>query len=160
MSFEKTWSGDWRNRILERVTALGAESVTAFASLHAGEPLSQLAERLGVQDVAEAQIQELLVEEAAERGTVGRAVRDLLARGLRAALPHGWHSPLDENARFDVAAVFSILSSELDAYFDGDATVDVARRFLDETLPSGWRPTGPDDPVIVRLAAGCLRAQS
>ena len=68
MSYEKAWSGDWHGRI-------------------------PLAHELGSGDIAGAQIQALLLEEAIRSNTVPHLLRDLFVRGLRHRLPQDWSSP-------------------------------------------------------------------
>ena len=96
MSFAKIWSGDWHGRVLERVRQRGFETVTQYASERPGVSLIVLADELGSEEIACAQLRLLLVEEAIRTGTVPRVLRDLLVRELHYALPHGWKYPLDD----------------------------------------------------------------
>jgi hypothetical protein len=99
VSFEKTWSGDWHGRILERVQHRGFKSVTQYVSNRPGVSLLVLADELGPDDIAAVQIESLLVEEAIRTRTIPHVLRDLLVRELHYALPHGWKYPLDRCIR-------------------------------------------------------------
>jgi hypothetical protein len=62
MSFEKTWSGDWRSRIRDRVRLHGFETLTEYADDRAGVSLVVLADELGPDDIAAAQLRSMLLE--------------------------------------------------------------------------------------------------
>lgn len=157
MSFAKTWSGDWHTRISERVRERGYLNVTNYAGDRPGVPLLELAYQLGPDDVAAAQIRCVLIEEAVRSKTIPRMTRDLFARELFAALPLGWTNPLDETTRSEVAGAIADWHSELADFIDRDAMRAAGREFLASQLPTGWRPTGSDDAILVALARRCLR---
>jgi hypothetical protein len=156
VSFEKTWSGDWHGRILERVKQRGFESVTQYASDRPGVSLLILADELGPDDVAATQIETLLVEEAIRTRTIARALRDLVVRGLREVIPHGWRPPLDEDARCGVAGALSRWATELQTHLDRERTLKASKDLLNAELPTGWLPEGTDDPIIVAFVDRCL----
>ena len=156
MSFEKTWSDDWQNRILERVRRRGFDSVTDYANHHAGVSLLALADELGPEDIAGAQIESLLVDEAVRSNTVPRLLRDLFVRQLRHRLPEGWRRPLDEAARYRVAAALAHWETELEDHLHKERTFEAGQRLLDADLPTGWLPEGPDDPVIISFVDRCF----
>jgi hypothetical protein len=155
MSFGKTWSGNWHDRILERVQERGFETVTQYAGEHPGTSLIELAKDLGPDDVAGAQIQSILVEEAVRTGTVTRALRDLFVRELRESLPQGWKFPLDEDSRSRVAGALASWKVELKDHLDGETSFAAGQDLLRAELPTGWLPEGPDDPVIVVFVDRC-----
>lgn len=156
MSYERTWSGDWHSRLLERVREQGFETVTEYANHRAGASLLTLADELGPEDIAGAQIQSALLDEAIRTNTVPRLLRDLFVRQLRHRLPQGWTRPLDERSRYKVASAFAGWASELKEHVDDDASSAAARAFLDADFPAGWLPEGPEDPVIVAFVDRCL----
>lgn len=156
MSFEKTWSGDWHRRILERVRELGFESVTQYASARVGTSLLVLAEELGPDDIAAAQLESILVEEATSAHAIPYALRDLLVRRLRAALPEGWEYPLNEESRFKVAGALAAWGAEHKDRFEGNSRFAAGQDLLNADLPTGWLPEGPDDPVVIAFVDRCL----
>ena len=156
MSFAKTWSGDWHARILERVHQRGFETVTQYASGRMGVSLLVLADELGPDDVAAAQIRSVLVDEAIRANTVPCALRDLFVRELRAALPQGWKHPLDNEARYGVAAAIVRWETELKDHLDEERTFAASKDLKNAELPTGWLPEGPDDPVVVSFVDRCL----
>ncbi|SRR6266540_2070137 len=156
MSFERTWSGDWHRRILERVRQQGFNTVTEYANHRAGVSLLALADELGPEDIAGAQLQSVMLEEATRSNTVPRLLRDLLVRQLRYRLPQGWKRPLDEGARYEVAAALAHWETELKDHLDNERTFAAGQHLLDAELPPGWLPDGPDDPVIVAFVDRCL----
>jgi hypothetical protein len=161
VSYAKTWSGDWHGRVLERVRLQGFETVTQYASGRPGVSLITLADELGPDDIAAAQIRSLLVEEAIRTCTVPRVLRDLLVRELHYALPHGWKSPLDDASRSEVAGALARWETDLQIAhqldcFDDESTFKAGQDLMDAEFPTGWLPEGPNDPVIVAFVDRCL----
>jgi hypothetical protein len=161
VSYEKIWAGDWHGRVLERVQRRGFETVTQYASSHPGVSLIVLADELGSDDIAAAQIRSLLVEEAIRTRTVPRVLRDLLVRELHYALPHGWKSPLDDASRSEVAGALARWETELQIAhhldcFDEEITFNAGQDLMNAELPAGWLPEGPEDPVIIAFVDRCL----
>jgi hypothetical protein len=161
VSFEKSWSGDWHSRILERVHQHGFETVTQYASERPGVSLLVLAKELGPDDVAAVQIRSILVEEAIRTRTVPRTLRDLFVRELRESLPEGWKYPLDDASRCEVAGALATWKTELKVEdhldcFNEEMTLKAGQDLMNAELPTGWLPEGPDDPVIVAFVDRCL----
>jgi hypothetical protein len=156
MSFEKTWSGDWHGRILERIRQLGFENVTQYTSAHIGVSLLVLAAELGPDDIAAAQIRSMLVDEAIRTNSVPRLLRDLFVRELRAALPGGWKHPLADESRSKVVGSLVRWENSLKDHLDKESTFTAGQEFLDAELPDGWLPSDPDDPIIVTFVDHCL----
>lgn len=158
MSFEQAWSGDWRERILARVRQRGFETITQYMRARPGISLIKLADELGTDDVAGAQIRAMYVAEAVRSRTIPRILRDLFVRELRARLPDGWRRPLDDAARSEVAGVLGHWETELQEHLDAGRTYRAGQELLSAELPDGWLPGGPDDPVIVAFVDRCLGA--
>jgi hypothetical protein len=161
MSFEKTWSGDWHSRILERVQQRGFETVTQYVGNRPGISLLVLADELGPGDIAAVQIESLLVEEAIRTRMVPHILRDLLVRELHYALPHGWRCPLDDDSRSRVARALARWETDLQIEhhldcFDEEMTFRAGQDLMDAEFPTGWLPEGPNDPVIVAFVDRCL----
>jgi hypothetical protein len=156
VSYETAWSGDWHGRILERVRLLGYETVTEYAADRVGIWLVSLAHELGPGDIAGAQIQALLVEEAIRTDTIPRLLRDLFVRELRHRLPQGWSYPLAAASRSGVAGAYAGWWAELQDHLDHEASTAAAKDLLDAELSPGWLPDGPDDPVIIAFVDRCL----
>ncbi|HSK04913.1 MAG TPA: hypothetical protein VK932_26875 [Kofleriaceae bacterium] len=161
MSFEKTWSGDWHGRVLERVHRRGFESVTHYVDQRPGVSLLMLAHEIGPDDVAAAQLRSILVQEAIRTRTVPRVLRDLFVRELRRSLPGGWKHPLDDASRSEVAGALATWQTELEVEdnldcFDDESTFKAGQDLMDAEFPTGWLPEGPDDPVIVAFVDRCL----
>ena len=154
--YQKTWSGDWHARILERVYRLGFDTVTQYAADRVGVSLIDLASELGSDDVAGIQVMRMLLEEAIRINTVPRLLRDLLVRELRQALPQGWEYPLSETSRSKVARALGRWKLELKEYLDKDVTFAAGQDLLNAELPAGWVPEDPDDPVIIAFVERCL----
>jgi hypothetical protein len=161
VSYAKIRSGDWHGRVLERVRRRGFKTVTQYASNRPGVSLIVLADELGSDDIAAAQIRSLLVEEAISSRTVPRVLRDLLVRELHYALPHGWKFPLDDASRSEVAGALARWETELQIThhldcFDEEMTFNAGQDLMNAELPTGWLPEGPDDPVIIAFVDRCL----
>jgi hypothetical protein len=78
MSYEKTWSVDWHGRVLERVRRHGFQTVTDYANDRVGVSLDVLADELGPDDIAGAQLRCLLLEEATRSNGAPRKERGAL----------------------------------------------------------------------------------
>jgi hypothetical protein len=150
MSDGRSWRGDWKARLYERVRERGYESLTAFAEARPTVPLYALAEELGEDDVAAVQVLSELLAEAEQRKQVTRFVRDVLVRLLSQSLPDGWPAVMDDQARFAVAKALGSWS----AYTPETHEVrveQVSDALLATPPPPGWRPRGPDDELLRTL---------
>lgn len=156
MSFTKIWSGDWHGRILKRVRQRGFHTVTQYAGERPGISLLELADEIGPDDIAAAQIRSMLVEEAVRTRAVPRVLRDLFVRELRQSLPQGWKHPVDEEARFEITGALAHWEAELQDHLEEERAFEAGQDFLNAELPNGWLPEGPDDPVIIAFIDRCL----
>ncbi|RYZ15504.1 MAG: NUDIX hydrolase [Myxococcaceae bacterium] len=150
MSEDRSWVGNWKSRLYERVRASGYESLTAFAETRPTASFVSLAEELGRDDVAGVQVLSGLLYEAEQRKQVTRFVRDVLVRMLSQSLPNGWPVVLDDANRFKVAKALGRWSG-----YTPETHQERARRAGDALLanppPAGWRPLSPDDALLRTL---------
>jgi hypothetical protein len=150
MTDGRSWQGNWKARLYERVRERGYESLTAFAEARPAVPLVELAEELGKDDIAGVQVFSGLLVEAEQRKQVTRFVRDVLVRQLSATLPNGWPAVMDRANRFQVAKALGMwVAYTPETYKErvdraGDA-------LLANPPPPGWRPLGPDDELLRTL---------
>jgi len=150
MTDGRSWLGNWRVRLYERVRERGYDSLTAFAEARPAVPLNMLAAELGKDDVAGVQVLSGLYAEAERRKQVTRLVRDVLVRQFSESLPNGWPAVLDDANRFQVAKVLAFWSS--DTPETHQQRVDRAGdALLADPPPPGWRPLGPDDALLLTL---------
>lgn len=150
MSEDRSWEGNWKARLYERVRARGYESLTAFAEARPTASLIELAEELGKNDIAGVQVFSGLVAEAERNKQLTRLVRGQLVRELYACLPDGWPAVLDDANRFDVAhAIGAWIAFTPETHKE---RVRQARTALLAHPPTaGWRPLGPDDELLLTL---------
>jgi hypothetical protein len=150
MSEDRSWQGNWKARLYERVRERGYDSLTALAEARPTTSLVALAEELGPDDVAGVQVFSGLLAEAERTHQVTRLVRGQLVRELCACLPNGWPAVLDDASRFKVAKALGLWSS-----FTPTTHEERVRRAGDALLatppPPGWRPLGPDDELLRTL---------
>ena len=150
MTDGRSWQGNWKARLYERVRERGFNSLTAFADARPAVPLVELAEELGKDDVAGVQVLSGLFAEAEQRRQVTRLVRDVLVRLLAQSLPNGWPAVMDDGNRFLVAKALGTWSAYIpDAYEERAAQARAA--FRANPPPAGWRPLGPDDELLRTL---------
>lgn len=150
MTDGRSWKGNWKARLYERVRERGYDSLTAFAEARPTASLVELAEALGKDDVAGAQVFSGLVAEAERNHLVTRLVRGQLVRELSRHLSNGWPAVLDDDARMDVAVALGQWS----AYTPETHEAHVRRAgdaLLANPPPPGWRPLGPDDELLRML---------
>ena len=150
MTDGRSWQGDWKARLYERVRTRGYDSLTAFAEARPAVPLYALADELGGDDVAAVQVLSGLLYEAEQRKRVTRFVRDVLVRELSERFPNGWPDVLDDAIRGEVAmALGSWTADTPDTHKE---RVRQARATLRAAPPPvGWRPLGPDDELLRTL---------
>ncbi|OJT17404.1 NUDIX hydrolase [Archangium sp. Cb G35] len=150
MSDGRSWEGNWKVRLRERLRERGYDSLTAFAEARPTASLVALAEELGPDDIAGVQVFSGLLAEAERRKQVTRLVRGQLVRELAEALPNGWPAFLDDANRFDVAhalARWGTFTPETH-----EQRVERAKAALRASPPPpGWRPLGPDDELLLTL---------
>jgi hypothetical protein len=150
MSGGRSWEGNWRIRLHERVHERGYTSLTAFAEARPTASLVALAKELGEDDVAGVQVLSGLLAEAEQRNQVTRFVRDVLVRELSECLPNGWPAVLDDANRFKVAkAIGSWIADTPETHKERVRQVRTA--LFATPPPPGWRPLGPDDELLLTL---------
>jgi hypothetical protein len=150
MTDGRSWEGNWKVRLYERVRERGHDSLTAFAEARPTASLLALAEELGKDDIAAVQVFSGLVAEAERSRRVTRLVRGQLVRELVEALPNGWPAVLDDANRFKVAVALARWSTYTPETHK--ERVDQASDALLATPPPpGWRPLGPDDELLLSL---------
>lgn len=150
MTDGRSWQGNWKARLYERVRERGSSSLTAFAEARPTASLVSLAEELGEEDVNAVQVFSGLVAEAERSQQVTRLVRGQLVRELWECLPNGWPPVLDRKTRFEVARALAGWYS-----FTPETHKERVDRAGDALLanppPAGWRPSGPDDELLRTL---------
>jgi len=150
MNEDRSWEGDWKARLYERVRALGFTSLTDFAAARPTASLADLAEELGKDDVAGVQVLSGLLAEAERRGKINRFERDVFVRMFNQSVPGGWPSVLDDANRFAVAkALGSWIGYTPDMHQDRARKIMMA--LLANPPPTGWRPVSPDDELLRTL---------
>ncbi|RKH16680.1 NUDIX hydrolase [Corallococcus sp. CA047B] len=150
MTDGRSWEGNWKVRLYERVRERGFPSLSVFADSRPAIPLIGLAEELGKDDVAAVQVFSVLLAEAEQRRKVTRLVRDVFVRELAGDFPDGWPDMKDEATRFRMIKVlarwgaFTPSTHEERVGLAGDS-------LLATPPPPGWRPLGPDDEMLRTL---------
>ncbi|GEN13351.1 hypothetical protein MFU01_83880 [Myxococcus fulvus] len=150
MTDGRSWQGNWKARLRERIRDRGYDSVTAFAEARPTASLIALAKELGPDDIAGVQVYDALVEEAVRSRQVTRLVRGQLVRELSRHLAHGWPAALDDETRMEVAIALGQWSA-----YTPETHEERVRRAGDVLLanppPAGWLPLGPDDELLLTL---------
>ena len=150
MSEDRSWLGNWKVRLYERVRERGYDSLTAFAEAHPTLPLVELAHELGGDEVNAVQVFSGLVAEAERRHQLTRLVRGQFVRELSETFPTGWPAAMDDEGRFEIAMTLGSWSA-----FTPETHKERVRRVGDALLatppPPGWRPLGPDDELLRTL---------
>ncbi|WNG27640.1 NUDIX hydrolase [Cystobacter fuscus] len=150
MSDGRTWQGNVKARLYERVRERGYASLTAFAEARPAVPLYLLAKELGKDDVAAVQVLSGLLAEAEQRKQVTRFVRDVLVRELSDSLPNGWPSVLDDENRGEVAMALGTWTAYTPTTHE-ERVKRAGDALLATPPPPGWRLLGPDDELLRTL---------
>src|SRR5687767_5235520 len=95
MTDGRSWQGNWKVRLYERVRERGYDSLTVFAEARPTASLGALAEELGEDDVNAVQVFSGLVAEAERNNQLTRLVRGQFVRELYECLPDGWPLVMD-----------------------------------------------------------------
>jgi hypothetical protein len=144
------WRGDWQQRLFDILRSHGFETLTAFAQHRPLATLADLVTEIGEGDVAQSQLQQTLVDEARARGTLRQCAQDLLVRRLR-KVKAGWPSDRSWEAQEDIRGQIIAWRVALGEDYDA-VSYKMIRALLDTLdLPTGWLPSGPEDPVITAL---------
>jgi hypothetical protein len=147
MTDGRSWEGNWKVRLYERVRERGYTSLTAFAEARPTASLVALAEELGKDDVNAVQVFSGLVAEAERSHQLTRLTRGQLVRELWEFLPNGWPAVLDDSNRFEVAHALASWSSFTPETHQ-ERVDQVGDMLLATPPPPGWRPLGPDDELL------------
>ncbi|MFP2929294.1 NUDIX hydrolase [Pyxidicoccus sp. 3LG] len=150
MTDGRSWKGNWKARLYERVSERGYDSLTAFAEARPTASLVALAEELGADDVNAVQVFSGLVAEAEQSHQLTRLVRGQLVRELSESIPEGWPAEWDDANRFEVAHALARWTTYTPE--PHKERVKQVRAALRATPPPpGWRPLGPDDELLRTL---------
>jgi hypothetical protein len=150
MTDGRSWEGNWKVRLYERVREHGYDSLTAFAEAHPTLPLVELVQKLGEDDVNAVQVFSGLVAEAERRKQLTRLVRGQFVSELSASFPDGWPAVLDDANRFKVAKALGFWSA-FTPETHKERVDQVGDALLATPPPPGWRPLGPDDELLRTL---------
>jgi hypothetical protein len=150
MTDGRSWEGNWKVRLYERVRERGYESLTAFAEARPTASLVALAEELGEDDVNAVQVFSGLVAEAERRQQLTRLVRGQFVRELSESFPNGWPAVLDDSTRFELAHALARWGSFTPETHQ-ERVDQVSDALLATPPPPGWRPLGPDDELLRTL---------
>ncbi len=150
MTDGRSWEGNWKVRLYERVRERGYDSLTAFAEAHPTASLVALAEKLGEDDLNAVQVFSGLVAEAERNHQLTRLVRGQLVRELSESLPNGWPAVLDDETRVEVAMALASWIGFTPENLQERAR-QVTKALLATPPPPGWRPLGPGDELLRTL---------
>lgn len=155
MSNGRSWQGDWRARVHERVRERGFTSLTTFADSRPLDSFIQLALELEPDDVNASQLQVLLREEAEDSSNAARFLRSSLIRRLRERLPLGWADDVDSDPFLsELAGAIASWATGAEGLINEEDSDRVWTFFRHTRIPAGWLPEGPDDPFIAQAFAG------
>jgi hypothetical protein len=150
MNEGRSWQGNWKTRMDDRVRERGYASLTAFAEARPTASLVALAEELGEDDISAVQLFGGLVAEAERSHQLTRLVRGQFVRELYECLPDGWPAVMDDANRFKVAKAFGFwFGFTPETHKERVEQVMAALRAAPP--PPGWRPLGPDDELLRTL---------
>lgn len=150
-------SNEWTEALSRTLNCRGFRSLTDYADSLPTASLAELASNLGGSLFA---LEQRLVAEAEASGMMERCARDLFARGLRDEFPDGWQPNVPDRSAavagqmYGVATMFLMLLMALpEAYHGAVERVELAMGSIE--LPAGWKPEGPEDPILMELFGSC-----
>lgn len=145
---DANWSQESLGRIDQAIQTLGFANLSQFLALVPARPYGEISKQLG--DVAPIQIIAVQFQEAKAAGRIRDAAKDSLCRNLVEQLPNGWQK--GENADWQTVRALSSWTSEIQVTGECEelksTLLNVAKCLREVPPPTGWIPTGPDDPII------------
>jgi hypothetical protein len=145
------WDGNANARIQAFLACKGYSTLREYLQSIPGVPFNTIAgdEFAGI--VAPIQLVAFMYDEASGAGGVREAAQDALARDLNQHLPDGWGQ--GDNADFNSILALSGWSSEVCVTGQHAELRKQARgvslRLRSMNLPTGWKPAGPDDALLI-----------
>jgi hypothetical protein len=147
------WHPDPRGFLDRRLRERGL-SFREFLAARPGRWWEQLVREFD-EPLAPVQLEAYAQEAAAKGHWLDWYARDALARALRRWLPDGWRFGGGE-MDYPTGRALANWSATMGAL--GEACHDRARQVVDRlkqaSLPMGWLPAGPDDPLLVAAFQG------
>lgn len=145
----QTWTGNWSQRIHGALHELGFESATDFLRRFPGESYLTVVDRIAPW-VAAMQLINLQMQEARASGTLRDAAMDGCARNLNDRLSDGWTegSGAETFLAGALAGVSAALTVDAESPESARRLEGVYKALRAVRPPVGWRPSGPDDPII------------
>lgn len=165
----QAWSGDWQQRVFDRLHKRGFADIGTFADARPAASLIELADELSIDedanidysDVASEQVARLWHEETTKRGAaaIERMARRVLVGELRRGLPEGWSSDWTESKE-GISSGYRVSSAATQwmnalGKENKDASERIFAALLEEGrtggIPRGWLPESADDPILLRI---------
>jgi hypothetical protein len=146
---EATWAGDWRERVRQRILALGFEAPRDYGVARPRATFAELANELGP-DVAPVQVESVLYEESLLGGYLLENARAALVRELLEIVPRDLKR--GHALSFARSHAFAAWSSSMH-----EELAEAASRAWGRLVPGlseTWVPDGPEDPIVVAAFAG------
>jgi hypothetical protein len=145
------WTGNWQQRLKEKLTVLGFDTVRSFVMAREGKTFGELARELEP-DVAPVQVEMLYLRESLDEGRLVEAAAECLARTVIERFPRGWGT--GGRLEYRTAGVMvdwvsdmllDLEQSELD-----EPSLKAVAAALKDTVqpPTGWLPKNGQDPLI------------
>lgn len=134
--------------VRQRLKELGYSKISDFLASHPAVPYETLAPALSTDgsDVIPVQLMSMHCDEALADGDIELLARDSLARAVSAIFPDGWAPDNDRILLLSAEWISPLRTRGLERY--RDALLEVYSWVRSHPPHPGWRPTGPDDPII------------
>jgi hypothetical protein len=160
VTVQDIWSGDWHAKIRGRVHAQGCETISDFAKRHPSLPYFKLARLLG-NDVAAVQLAIVHFEEAKASGCLREVAMAAFCRALHQHLKRGWNKGM--RVDFHTAGAYAEWRAMLESRAFAPELIPLGeavwKALKDSVPPTGWLPSGPDDPIVTAAFAKAWPAE-
>jgi hypothetical protein len=146
------WPADWEEQVLAAVHELGYTDMFTFVRAYPTEGFYDLGKRLD--DLAPpAMLSILYYRDAVLCGDIRSAAIDGLIRSFHDICPAGWNNPrpglMPEINEINLISTWEVELKAVDERFPPLAQA-VFNAIWYSYPPKGWKPTGPEDPIIQR----------
>jgi hypothetical protein len=141
------WADGWQQRLEAELRRRALGSLRNLAVVTSGQSLRKVSDRLG-RAFAPVQIEVAMANNARRDGWSGWFARDMLVRSIDYACPAGWSSA--STSQFERIRALAAWSAAVASIMTSEDVRLASSRLLAEALP-GWEPSGPDDPLIVKV---------
>ena len=149
----KTWNGDWKDRVRHCISQAGYRDAWSFAEENPKVPFGKLFRILknycasNETPICYSQFQSIFFEDAVYNDKLREAIIETLARRIRQHLPNGWNKGKNVRMRkADIISQWELPLTQFEQYSEIAETV--WERIKIKNIPDDWCPKSRNDEIL------------